>query len=285
MYHRQIINAAIYDSAETCNHVRQYQEVVDMEARTKVRVISEGRSSAPRVRYFGGVADGETQSLVEINDHNSLVLGDYSTMASHKGLRTHCSRRVSEFAYHNPLHQLTPFSFKMSLLVNGQFPPINPITSSDVTADERSSAIDFVNRLNHLFEEFNHDKMLQGFLPDATVYHFHGEKKGHVEHRRFFETQYGYLIPGISRHATSHVVDRDGEGVTVRYHQQHIRFAWPADAEKVKGGATWRMNDGLPAMHLHCTLIDRLRKMDEGWKLFERYVSPGIFNEKLDPPK
>jgi hypothetical protein len=60
----------------------------------------------------------------------------------------------------------------MSLLVNGKFPPINPITSNNVTADECAAAIDFVNRLNYLFEEFNLDKMVNAFTTDCTTYHF-----------------------------------------------------------------------------------------------------------------
>jgi len=174
----------------------------------------------------------------------------------------------------------------MSLLVNGQLPPINPITSSNVTADERATAIDFVNRLNYLFEEFDHDKMVNAFTTDCTTYHFHGVMKGRDENRRFFEKTYGYLIPGVSRHATNHLVDRDGEdGVTVRYHEELVRYAWPADAEKLKGGEAVRSNDGLPATWLYTEMIDRLKKTDEGWKIFERYLGVNVFNAKLDPPE
>jgi hypothetical protein len=174
----------------------------------------------------------------------------------------------------------------MSLLINGQFPPINPITSENVTADERASAVDFINRVNYLFEEFNHDKMANAFMPDCMTYHFHGVIKGRDGARRFFEEQYGYLIPGVSRHATNHIVDRDGEdGVMVRFHEHLVRYAWPADADGVKAGEAARSNDGLPATWIFSPMIDRLRRTEEGWKIAERYVGPSVVNSKLDPPK
>jgi hypothetical protein len=108
----------------------------------------------------------------------------------------------------------------MSLLVDGKFPPPLSFTSSNVSADDRISAIDFVNRVNLIFEEFNKEKLLDCFVEDSTVYHFHGMIKGREANRKFIEETYGYLIPGVTRHATNHVVDRDGEtGVIVRYHE------------------------------------------------------------------
>ncbi|KAK3646471.1 hypothetical protein LTR56_008569 [Elasticomyces elasticus] len=173
----------------------------------------------------------------------------------------------------------------MSLLVNGKFPPVSAFTSANVTADERSSAIDFVNRINYLFEEFNHDKMLSAFLDDSIVYHFHGKIEGREKTRRFFEDVYGYLIPGVTRHATNHIVDRDGEdGVMVRYHEQLFRNAWPAEVSDAAGAAEER-TDGLPALWLFSPMIDRLRMTAEGWKISERYVGASTFNKKLDPPK
>jgi hypothetical protein len=100
----------------------------------------------------------------------------------------------------------------MSLLVNGKFPPPSRSTSNDVTAEERITAVDFVNRVNYIFEEFNHDKILDCFLYDCSVYHFHGIIKGRGENRKFMEETYGYLIPGVTRHATNHIVDRDSDG-------------------------------------------------------------------------
>jgi len=158
----------------------------------------------------------------------------------------------------------------MSLLVNGKFPPVSAITSSDVTAEERTSAVDFVNRSNLLFEEWDIEKVLSTFLDDSTVFHFHGVIEGREENRKFLTETYPYLISGVTRHATNHIVDRDGEdGVVVRYHEQLFRNVWPTDVGSDAGTAGERM-DGLPALWLYSPMMDRLRKTDDGWKIFER---------------
>jgi ketosteroid isomerase-like protein len=179
----------------------------------------------------------------------------------------------------------------MSLFTNNRLPRISATTSNNVTAAERTSAIDFVNRVNFLFEEFDHEKMLSAFLPDAVAYHFHGTIRGHAEMRKFFAEDYPYLIEGVTRHATNHIVDRDGEdGVLVKYHEQLIRHAWPAKGGKVESGAekagpALKHEDGLPALWLWSHMVDRLRKDEDGeWKIAERYLGAAAFNTKLDPP-
>lgn len=179
-------------------------------------------------------------------------------------------------------HYTAPSSVHhMSLLVNGRFPPINPILSTDVTPEERITAIDFVNRLNFLFQEFDHEKIINAFTEDCVVYHYHGTIKGHDGNRKFLKEQYGYLIPGVVRDASNHIVDRDGDdGVTVRYHEHLVRYAWPEEDAQEHNRAK---DDGLPGIWIFSPLIDRLKKTDEGWKLYERYVGSSIVNEKLDP--
>ncbi|KAJ2977023.1 hypothetical protein NQ176_g4611 [Zarea fungicola] len=172
---------------------------------------------------------------------------------------------------------------------SGGFPPVQPFTSSSVTADERINAIDFVNRSNFLFAEYNHDKIVSTFLPQAVVYHFHGTVRGHDAIRQFLEKDYPYLIPGVSRHATNHIVDRDTEtgGVTVRYYEQLFRNSWPAAEDdgaagkNVHGDA--RTSAELPALWFHSVLIDRLILTEDGWKIHERYVDEAVFNDKFTP--
>ena len=76
--------------------------------------------------------------------------------------------------------------------------------------------MDFVNRVNWLFETWDVDAMVEAFLPDGVAYHFHGVIRGQTEMRRFFDHDYPYLIPGVCRHATNHIVDADGDDVIVR---------------------------------------------------------------------
>jgi hypothetical protein len=182
-------------------------------------------------------------------------------------------------------------SFSMVSATDGALPPITPATLNNVTADDRSSAVDFVNRVNFLFEEFDHDKMLGAFHPDAVVYHFHGKIQGLSAMRSFLERDYPYLIPGVSRHATNHIVDRDGEsGVAVRYHEHLVRYAWPdktvQEASENQDPRVLENVGDLPAIWLFTPMLDRLRKTDEGeWKIFERHLGTSSFNRKLDPSK
>ncbi|EUA43103.1 hypothetical protein I552_7844 [Mycobacterium xenopi 3993] len=54
-------------------------------------------------------------------------------------------------------------------------PDLPPITlDSDVDAADRASAIDFINRVNLLFDAWDIDAMVEAFLPDGVTYHTHG---------------------------------------------------------------------------------------------------------------
>ncbi|KAL3440950.1 hypothetical protein BJX65DRAFT_314281 [Aspergillus insuetus] len=176
-------------------------------------------------------------------------------------------------------------------------PPINryytlkcPSTIFSVTPEERTSAIDFINRQNYIFQEFNHDRMLDTFLPDATVYHSERTLRGHAEIRSFFETCYGRAIPGVYRSATNHIVDRDeddedGTGVVVRYQQYLIRCGWEGHGEDEEVAASGKdpiTQDGLPAIWWFGSVVDRLRMTKEGWKVYERFVGPSFRNSRLD---
>ncbi|KAL3468100.1 hypothetical protein BJX64DRAFT_282984 [Aspergillus heterothallicus] len=100
-------------------------------------------------------------------------------------------------------------------LSNGRLTIVKPPSAiTDVATEERTSAIDFVNRQNYIFQQFNHDRMLETFLPDAVVYHSEGTLRGHATFRKFFEAFHARAIPGVCRSATNHIVDRDDDGET-----------------------------------------------------------------------
>ena len=46
------------------------------------------------------------------------------------------------------------------------------------------SAIDFVNRVNWLFDVWDVDALVDAFLPDSVTYHWHGTIRGRGELRR-----------------------------------------------------------------------------------------------------
>ncbi|MFS2151358.1 nuclear transport factor 2 family protein [Rhizobium sp. Rhizsp42] len=162
------------------------------------------------------------------------------------------------------------------------FPPIAKQGILDPA--DHVSAIDYVNRVNWLFETWDVEGMINSFTPDAVAFHFHGTIRGHKGIRHFFEVDYPYLIPGVSRHATNHIVDKDGDGVVVRYHNLLVRHAWPEDAVKIGAGEVMESGADLPAIWLYSPMRDRLVKTSEGWKIWERYIGGSTTNSRLSPP-
>lgn len=161
------------------------------------------------------------------------------------------------------------------------FPPV--LRTSVVDAADRASAVDFINRVNWFFETWDVEAMIDAFLPDAVAYHFHGTISGHAEIRRFFEHDYPYLIPGVSRHATNHIVDPDGDGVVVRYQNLLVRYASPQDAPALGAGQVMYSDSDLPAIWLYSPMRDRLRRTEHGWKISERYIGGSTTNNLHTP--
>jgi hypothetical protein len=163
------------------------------------------------------------------------------------------------------------------------FPPV--AFQGALSAQDRIDAIDFVNRVNWLFEVWDVDAMVESFLPDAATFHFDGSFRGHEEIRVFFEQEYHYLIPGVARHATNHIVDADGpDGVAVRYHMMLVRYAFPDTGPGVPlDEGIVNSPYGVPSIWLYSPMLDRLRRTDNGWRVFERYLGPSVFDQRLSP--
>jgi hypothetical protein len=157
-----------------------------------------------------------------------------------------------------------------------------PVTlDSNVDPADRVSAIDFINRVNWLFDAWDIDAMVEAFLPDSVTYHTHGVNRGQMEMRRFFQRLYCYVVPGVSRHATNPIVDRDDDGVIVRYHNLLVRYAPEAAASKMLTGQVLGTPDNLPAIWVYSEMTDRLRRTDKGWRIFERHVGATAMNDRL----
>lgn len=54
--------------------------------------------------------------------------------------------------------------------------------------------------------------------------------------KQFFANDYPYLIPGVSRNATNHILDQDEDGVVVRYQNLLVRYAAPQSAAALGAG-------------------------------------------------
>lgn len=117
--------------------------------------------------------------------------------------------------------------------------------------------------------------------------HVHGTLDAHEDIIEFFKKVYPPFIPGVHRHASNHIVDRDEEtgGVSVRCHNYLYRYAWPNDTEGIKGNVLQYKEDteGLPALWNGVTMIDRSIHPEDGWKLKERVQGGLVANKALMP--
>lgn len=160
-------------------------------------------------------------------------------------------------------------------------PAIALDSSVDVT--DRSTAIDFINRVNLLYDAYDVDAMVEAFLPDSTVFHTQGIMHGHTDLRRFFQQASSYSGPGISRIATNPIVDADDDGVIVRYHNLIVRYSAEASPSVVTAQVQQTPED-LPGIWVYSAMTDRLRRTERGsWRIFERYVGSTTMNDRLRP--
>lgn len=160
-------------------------------------------------------------------------------------------------------------------------PPV--VLDSTVDPADRADAIDFINRVNLLFDACDIDAMVEAFLPDGVTYHTHGVARGRAETRRFFEETYPYSVPGVSRIATNPIVDSDGEGVIVRYYNLLVRYAPEAAGPRMVTGEVVEDPDDLPAIWVYSAVTDRLRRLDNVWRIFERHIGTTTMNDRLRP--
>lgn len=162
------------------------------------------------------------------------------------------------------------------------FPKV--IAARKIDPDKRASAVDFVNRVNWLFETWDLEEMINSFTADAKVFHFKGEVSGEANIRHFLTEIYPYLVPGVSRCGSGHIVDEEENGlVAVRYHNLLIRYAVPEDAPKMSDGELTE-SDYLPMIWMYSPMLDRLRETDNGWMIAERYIGGSTTNRRLTPP-
>ncbi|MDG4782466.1 nuclear transport factor 2 family protein [Micromonospora sp. WMMD961] len=162
------------------------------------------------------------------------------------------------------------------------FPRVS--VSGTVDPGDWTSAVDFVNRLNWLFEAYDLEAMINAFLPDATVHHTHGAIRGATQIRAFLTDGYPYLIPGVNRHASNHIVDPDVDGVMVRYQNLLIRHAWPEQAQQIRAGAAVESSNNLPGIWAYSPVLDRLRSTSDGWRIAERHLGGTVSNKALSVP-
>ncbi|WP_246650649.1 hypothetical protein [Rhizobium laguerreae] len=86
-----------------------------------------------------------------------------------------------------------------------------------INADTRFEAIDFVNRVNFLFDRWQSEELLAAFSDDVIVDHPLGRSAGKEELAAFLKA-YEPITHGVRRHNCNHVVD----GRAWRRHCRHL---------------------------------------------------------------
>ncbi|MDT5169073.1 MAG: hypothetical protein QOD02_2404 [Mycobacterium sp.] len=139
------------------------------------------------------------------------------------------------------------------------------ILDSPVDAADRVSAIDFINRVNWLFDAWDIDAMVEAFLPDSVTHHTHGVSRGKAETRRFFQEQSPYVVAGVSRQALNPIVDPDDDdGVIVRYHNLLVRHTAQATSPRIVAGQVVAGAVDMPELWVYSAMTDRLRRTESG---------------------
>jgi hypothetical protein len=135
-----------------------------------------------------------------------------------------------------------------------------------VDADMRFEAIDFVNRVNFLFDRWEPEALLASFSDDAVVDHPLGRSNGKKELAAFLNA-YEPITRGVRRHNCNHVVETGpGEDFTVTYYILLIRIAPSNRAEKLKTAPMEIMeyDEHLPKVISYAMVTDRLTRTRSG---------------------
>lgn len=154
-----------------------------------------------------------------------------------------------------------------------------PPVAGSITVDQDDwfSAVDFVNRLIWRAEASGVDTLVDAFMPDVTVFHSLGVVHGWDESRKLFTETYPVRISGANQLAVNHIVEPDGDGVLVRYHNLIVLGSRPPGSP----AARWVDVARFPAALSSWPVTDRLRRHDRQWKILERYLGEPILGESM----
>lgn len=144
-----------------------------------------------------------------------------------------------------------------------------------IDADTRFEAIDFVNRVNFLFDRWQPEELLAAFSDDVIVDHPLGRSAGKEELAAFLKA-YEPITHGVRRHNCNHVIDPGpGEDIIVTYYILLIRIAPSSEAGKLKAAPMEIMEyeEDLPKLISYAMVTDRLGKTNSGeWRVRHKRV-------------
>jgi hypothetical protein len=135
-----------------------------------------------------------------------------------------------------------------------------------VDADARGEVINFVNRINFLFDRWEPQALLDAFTDDVVVDHPLGRSVGR-EQLRMFLADYEPITRGVRRHNCNHVVEalEDG-GLRVTYYILLVRIAPASAAETLKSEPMTIMHyeRDLPKLISYAMVTDTLARRPDG---------------------
>jgi hypothetical protein len=144
-----------------------------------------------------------------------------------------------------------------------------------IDADTRSEAIDFVNRVNFLFDRWLPEELLAAFSDDVIVDHPLGRSAGKEELAAFLKA-YEPITLGVRRHNCNHVIDAGpGEDIIVTYYILLIRIAPSSQADKLKAAPMeiMKYDEHLPKLISYAMVTDRLTRTLAGdWRVRHKRV-------------
>jgi hypothetical protein len=153
--------------------------------------------------------------------------------------------------------------------------PIPAPSIRQIDADTRFEAIDFVNRVNFLFDRWQREELLAAFSDDVIVDHPLGRSAGKEELAAFLKA-YEPITHGVRRHNCNHVIDTGpGEDIIVTYYILLIRIAPSSEAGKLKAAPMEIMEyeEHLPKLISYAMVTDRLSKTESGgWRVRHKRV-------------
>ncbi|MFK4771387.1 nuclear transport factor 2 family protein [Rhizobium sp. ZW T2_16] len=140
------------------------------------------------------------------------------------------------------------------------------LKSTQVAAQIRSDAIDFVNRINFYFDRWELAKLLNAFADDVVVDHPLGRSVGKHELEHFLQA-YEPITLGVRRHNCNHVVDvLDSGDVQVTYYILLIRVAPSSEANALKSAPMEIMefDQHFPKLISYAMVTDTLVRLPSG---------------------
>ncbi|MDE5445758.1 hypothetical protein GWG65_30995 [Bradyrhizobium sp. CSA207] len=144
-----------------------------------------------------------------------------------------------------------------------------------IDADTRFEAIDFVNRVNFLFDRWRPEELLAAFSDDVIVDHPLGRSTGKVELATFLKA-YEPITHGVRRHNCNHVIDAGpDDDIVVTYYILLIRIAPSSQAGKLKAAPMEIMeyDEHLPKLISYAMVTDRLTRTSAGdWRVRHKRV-------------